>query len=212
MKHMKEWPALLHSLTEEDKETLFNKGILRIVSYQKGNIIHLEGEPCTKFELILEGVVVIDRIDISGNLLTISELKANEILGGNVLFSKVPYYPMTITARTDVRLLEIDREALFSLFLSHPNLLRSYLEQTSANAYILGDTLRHHIHTSLRERILHFLEEERHRQNSDRIQLTLTKKALAEKLGVQRTSLSRELAKMKEDSLISFDRESITIL
>ena len=35
---------------------------------------------------------------------------------------------------------------------------------------------------------------------------------LAEKIGVQRTSLSRELAKMREDGLVVFDEKSITLL
>ena len=42
--------------------------------------------------------------------------------------------------------------------------------------------------------------------------LNTTKKALAEKFGVQRTSLSRELAKMKKDGLIDYDVKTITLL
>lgn len=211
-KVLEPYPALLHSFTEQELDELLERGILQIKSYDKGNIIHLEGEPCTKFELILEGTVVIERIDAAGNLLTISEMKKGEILGGNLLFSETPYYPMTITSRSSARLLGIEKEGLFSLFFSHPSFLRSYLELTSANANILGDTLRYHIHTSLRERIRHFLEEERRRQHSSQIVLPMTKKKLAEKLGVQRTSLSRELSKMKQDGLIDFDRRTITLL
>ena len=36
--------------------------------------------------------------------------------------------------------------------------------------------------------------------------------ALAERIGVQRTSLSRELAKMREDGLIEFNSVSVTLL
>jgi CRP-like cAMP-binding protein len=56
------------------------------------------------------------------------------------------------------------------------------------------------------------LERECKIQNSNRIQLGITKKALAERIGVQRTSLSRELAKMKADGLIDFDDKTITLL
>ncbi|NLZ83309.1 MAG: winged helix-turn-helix domain-containing protein, partial [Clostridiales bacterium] len=44
------------------------------------------------------------------------------------------------------------------------------------------------------------------------IKLNMTKKALAERIGVQRTSLSRELAKMRAEGLILFDKDAITIL
>jgi DNA-binding transcriptional regulator LsrR (DeoR family) len=56
------------------------------------------------------------------------------------------------------------------------------------------------------------LEHECKTQNSDCVKHGITKKALAEKMGVQRTSLSRELAKMKEDGIIDFDKKTITLL
>ena len=41
--------------------------------------------------------------------------------------------------------------------------------------------------------------------------LTVSKKSLAEIIGVQRTSLSRKLQKMKRDGLIEYDTKSISI-
>ena len=40
----------------------------------------------------------------------------------------------------------------------------------------------------------------------------VTKKDLAEKFGVQRSSLSRELNKMRKEGLIEYDAYSITII
>lgn len=37
----------------------------------------------------------------------------------------------------------------------------------------------------------------------------MSKKALADKIGVQRTSLSRELSRMRDDGLITFDAHYI---
>ncbi|WP_346898573.1 helix-turn-helix domain-containing protein [Clostridium sp. UBA7503] len=49
-------------------------------------------------------------------------------------------------------------------------------------------------------------------QKSNVIKLKVTKKDLAEKFGVQRSSLSRELNKMRKDGLIEYDAYSITII
>jgi DNA-binding transcriptional regulator LsrR (DeoR family) len=57
-----------------------------------------------------------------------------------------------------------------------------------------------------------FLKYECKKQNSNHIKLNISKKALAEKIGVQRTSLSRELAKMRKDGLILYDIESIELI
>jgi CRP-like cAMP-binding protein len=49
-------------------------------------------------------------------------------------------------------------------------------------------------------------------QGRPSIELTMSKKSLAEMFGVSRTSLSRELQKMSAEGLITFDSKSIQIL
>lgn len=204
--------TLLNSLSDEIIHTNLKNGKFTIVSYKKNSVVHLDGETCSKLEIILSGKVVIDCIDESGNLLTISEFHRDDILGGNLLFSMNPYFPMTVSTQLPTEILEIDRETLFDLFCNNSLFLRTYLELVSDNAFILGNKIKHYVNKTIRESILNFLRYESKKQNSKHIKLNISKKALAEKIGVQRTSLSRELAKMRADGLISFDRDSITIL
>ncbi len=203
--------TLLNSLSHEDILENLNNGNFRVVSYKKNSVVHFEGEPCNKLEIILFGKVVVERIDKSGNLLTISEFYNDDILGGNLLFSKSHYYLMTVSTKSPTLMLEINRDILFELFNHNSIILRTYLGFISDHAIILGEKIKHGNQT-LRERIMSYLYYEQKRQNSNHIKLNLTKKALAEKIGVQRTSLSRELAKMKKDGLILFDADSITLL
>ena len=85
--------SLLKSLSEEVIISNLKKRKFKIASYKKNSIIHFEGERCTKIEIILSGRIVIDSIDEDGKLLTISNFYNNDILGGNLVFSKNPYYP-----------------------------------------------------------------------------------------------------------------------
>lgn len=165
-----------------------------------------------KLEIILVGKVAVERIDESGNLMTIAEFLSGEILGGNLLFSRNSHYPMTITAKLPTVILEINKERLFQLFSDNHEFLKSYLEFVSYHATILGERINHYVNKTIRESIMCYLDYEQKKQNSNIIKLGITKKALAEKLGVQRTSLSRELAKMRDDGLIKFDAESIELL
>lgn len=204
--------SLLSSLSDKDILTNLKNGKFKIISYKKNTVIHFDGEVCSNLEIILSGKVVVDRIDETGNLLTISEFYSDDILGGNLLFSKNPYYPMTISTQLPTEILKIDREALFELFCHNPLFLRTYLEIISDHAFILGDKIKHYVNKTIRKSIMNYLDYESKKQNSNHIKLNITKKALAEKIGVQRTSLSRELAKMREDGLIIFNRDSITLL
>lgn len=204
--------TLLRSLPNEEIELYLHDGSFKITSYNKNNIVHFSTEVCTKLEIILSGSVAVERIDEAGNLMTIAEFFSDDILGGNLLFSKNPYYPMTITAKQEAVMLAIEKERLFRIFSDNHSFLRSYLEFVSDHTTILGDRIKHYINQTIRESVMSYFDYEKRKQNSDRIVLPITKKALAEKIGVQRTSLSRELQKMQREGLIQFDRDSITII
>ena len=204
--------TLLHSLSDKDILTNLKNGTFRIVSYKKNSVIHFDGELCSKLEIILSGKVVVDRIDESGNLLTIAEFYKDDILGGNLMFSKNPYYPMTTTTPEESVILEIEKNLLFNLLSESPVILKAYLEFVADHTFMLGDKIKHYVNKTIRECVLGFLEYESKHQKSNKIILNMTKQTLADKIGVQRTSLSRELSKMRNDGLIEYDNKSITIL
>ena len=204
--------TLLRSLSKESITDKLVSGKFKVAKYGEDNIVHFEGERCDKLEIILSGEIVVERIDVSGDLLVISEFQSDDSIGGNLLFSNNPYYPMTVSSKSHTTILEIDREVLFEMFCSNPILLRSYLEFVSDNASILGIKIKDYVNKTIRESVMTYLNYESKKQESNHIILNISKKALAEKIGVQRTSLSRELAKMKKDKLIVYDVDSITIL
>lgn len=203
---------LMKSITPQEIESYLIEGSCKITQYKKNNIVHFVGEVCSKLEIILSGKVVIERIDESGNLMTIAEFLGGDVLGGNLMFSKNPYYPMTVTAKEATLILEINKDRLFRLFSDNHEFLSSYLEYVSDHTVILGDRIKHYVNRTIRESIISYLNFESKKQNSSIIKLSMTKKALAERIGVQRTSLSRELAKMREDGLIEFNSVSVTLL
>ena len=203
---------LIKSISPEEIEVFLNEGSFKTIEHHKNNIVHYVGEKCSTLEIILSGKVVIERIDESGNLMTIAEFFSGDILGGNLMFSKKPYYPMTVTAKEPTVILEINKNRLFKLFSDNHDFLERYLEYVADHTVILGDRIKHYVNRTIRESITSYLEYEHKRQNSNTINLNMSKKALAEKIGVQRTSLSRELAKMRQEGLIEFDAVSIELV
>ena len=56
-----------------------------------------------------------------------------------------------------------------------------------------------------------YLKYEYHIQKSNIITINISKKDLAERLGIQRSSLSRELNKMRKDGLLEYDARTVTL-
>lgn len=188
------------------------KNYLKIKAYDKDEIIHFDGDHCSTMDIILKGRVAIERIAEDGDLLTIADFRIDDILGGNLIFSQSPFYPMTVTAKTNVIVACLHRDLVLELCSRHHDFLLAYLVYISDHTLLLGDKLKHYVKRSMRDSLLAYFQAESLRNESTIIPLQITKKALADRLGVQRTSLSRELQKMKNDGLIDYDRNTVTLL
>ena len=101
---------------------------------------------------------------------------------------------------------------IFKKFLFNDNdLLKNFLRLLSDKSYALNYKSRLLSQDSVRDKILFYLLHQKRIQKSSVIKLNMTKEELANQLFVQRPSLSRELAKMKKDRLIDYDKYTITI-
>jgi len=202
---------LFDGFSTEELLNLFKTHNYIISKYNKGSIIHFESEKCNYWDIILKGQVFVQKIDEKGNVLTITEFKVGDSIGGNLLFSRYPYYPMSVVAKSDAEILHIDKDFVLQLCQTSQDFLIQFLTCISDKTAILTSKIKSISMKSIKESIIEFLNYEYYSQKRKEIKLNMTKKELAERLGIQRTSLSRELNKMKKDGLIDYNTHSITI-
>lgn len=203
---------LLKKLSDEIIAQSFEDGSILLNKYKENEIVHLEGETCNSIEIVLEGMLFIDNIDIEGDILRIAELKKGDLIAGNIVFLENPKYPMTITTITEVTLAEIEKEKLLNLLGENKLFLSEFLRLMASNTMILSNKIKDKDKSTLRQKIMTYLKYEEARQNKKDILLPYSKKDLANKFDVQRTSLSRELKKMENDNLIVLNKRAILIL
>lgn len=203
---------LLGGLSEEQITEMLDSAKCSIKDYSRGQIIHIEREECQAIDLILEGRVSVQKIDEDGNTMIISSFNTGEALGANLVFSKRNQYPFHIVAASQTTILHLGKRTILELCKNNQAFMINLLEFVSDRSLTLTDKINNIVLKTLRQKILDYLELESLRQSSDIIRLPVTKKELAESLGVQRTSLSRELNKMKKESLIDFNSKEIIIL
>ncbi|MCB2291150.1 Crp/Fnr family transcriptional regulator [Clostridium sp. CS001] len=203
---------LFKDISFKDIEYLFTKDLYEIKKYKKNSVIYFQNERCTQFDIILNGTIIVQEIDSQGNVLTISNFTVGDVLGGNLLFSHKNFYPMTISSKTDTKILHINKDLVLKLCQSNIIFLNNFLTSISDKTLILTDKIKALSMKTIRQCIIDFLVYESYCQGSHIVKLQLTKKELAEKFGIQRPSLSRELNKMRKDGLIEYDTHFITII
>lgn len=181
-------------------------------TYAKNRIIYFQGESCSHLDLVLSGKVSVQRIDEEDRVLRIDDFHPGDLLGANLLFSTLKAYPMTVVAEEDTVLLSLGEEEVLALCVEDAHFLREFLQAISDKTLILTNTISVIFPKSLRQKILDYLQEEIQLQGRNPVQLDRSKAQLAQSLGVQRTSLSRELQKMKKDGLVTYDRYMLELL
>lgn len=191
---------------------LFVQDSFNIKTYKKNSVIYFQNEKCVTFDIVLKGIVSVQSTDEKGNYISISDFTIGSELGGNLLFSHKNFYPMMVLAKTEVTLIHLKKDLVLSLCQSNTTFLSKFLHSISDKTLILTDKIKTLSLKSIRQCIIDFLMYESYVQKSNIIKLEVTKKDLAEKFGVQRSSLSRELNKMRKDGIIEYDAYSITIV
>ncbi len=202
---------LFYGFSSAELDDLLSDPLCKFNEYPKGTMIYSQNEKCKSLDIVLIGVLSVQKIDSNGNILTISDFIAGDIVGGNLLFSPKNFYPMTVIAKSDLAILHIDKECILALCQGSQTFLVRFLQSISDKTLFLTDRIKSLTMKTIRQYIIEFLLGEYYLQNSATIKMPMSKKELAERFGIQRPSLSRELNKMRRDGLIIFDAHSITI-
>jgi len=202
---------LFKDMEREDLSNFLNLSNYTIKKYSKGNVVVIEGSKCEELGILLEGLLEAQALYPSGKLLTLTQLKPVEIFGEAVLFSKMNEFPATIEATKDSKIMFIKKENLINCLTNCHKFMENLLELLSDKLLILNKKVKMLSLENIRKKIENFLVEEYKKQRSNIIKISLSRKEMAEHMGIQRPSLSRELIKMKKEGLIEFDKKTIII-
>lgn len=178
--------------------------------YRKGFTLHNEGESCETLDIIESGMLLAYSLNTNGNSLVMFSFHSDDIIGANLLFAKNNTYPLNIYCETNCRIINISRDAVKSL-LSHQSFVFTYIQYLSDITQNVNRKIFIVSGKSLRERITEYLKNESIKQNSNRFSLPVTKKQMADILGVRRPSLFRELKNMRKEGLLDYNNRSINL-
>lgn len=182
-----------------------------IKQYAKGQTAHMQSQQCQAMGVVLSGSMYVQKIEENGNILKVAHLRSGDVLGINLLFATKSFYPMTIIAEVDTIVLQLSKSLVSKLIQSNELFMQEVLRIISDKTQVMTDKIHAVTLRTIRQKLFDFISTESLNQNSLVIKMPLSKKDLAESLGVQRTSISRELNKMKGEGLIDYNAQTIVI-
>ena len=196
-----------HPLLKNCQKDYSNYFIIK--EYKSKALIFNEKDKCEYLALILEGEIQISTLTYDDKEYTITVLNKHDTFGEFLLFSDEENYLGDIIANSNTKIAFITKNNLLKL-LKDETVLENYLYLLSRKSMANQQKIKIYSQKNIEDRILFFLFEETKKQNSKVIKIK-SKENLALLLNIPRPSLSRCLIKLKNDSVLDFDRYTITL-
>lgn len=190
---------------------LLNKTNIISKKYRKNETVYFQGAPCTSMDILCSGTLVAYSLSQNGTENIVFEFKKDSIIGANLLFGNANNYPMNIYCTEDCELLHIKKSDI-EILLSDYHFMMYFIKSLSLNSQGMNKKIAMYTQKSLRENLFDYFSALSADQKSKDILLPISKKQLADYLGVQRPSLFRELKNMRDEGLIEIDNKHIKIL
>lgn len=184
--------------------------------YSKDTFIYLESHTVRNVGLILSGCVHMIKEDFEGNKTLLVSMRRGEVFGesfscGSRLDSRVSFVaaaPCSILFLPFHKLLHTCK--LTCTF--HHRLVENMVRLISDKNVLLMQKIDIVSRRTLREKILAYLRLQAELQQSSRFTIPLGRLALADYLCADRSALTRELANMKRDGLLDYDKNTFILL
>ena len=202
---------LFKDMNYKDIDTFLKVSNFVIKKHLKGNLVVLEDSKCEELGILLKGSLEVQSLYPSGKSLTLTRIKPSEIFGEITIFSKSKKIPSTIKAIEDSEIMFIEKSDLINCLSNCHHFMENFLELLSDRLFMLNKKIKMLTMENIRQKIGSFLREEYKKQKSHILKVPLSRQEMAEHMGIQRPSLSRELGRMREEGIIEFDKEYIVV-
>ncbi|GMQ59858.1 Crp/Fnr family transcriptional regulator [Vallitalea sediminicola] len=203
---------LFSEFTVQEIEFLLKDINYNIKKYSKDEIIALEGEEANEVGIVLSGTLTINKLYQDGKQMNVRQMLSGHLLGFALVFSESKYFPSTLIAGGDTTIIFINHKDIIDLCFTNKIFLSNYLKIISDQLVYLSDKIKLINYSTIRKKVINYLLKEYNNQKNLLIKLSVSRKEMAETLGVSRPALSNEMINMKKDGLIKYDNNIIEIL
>ena len=177
----------------------------RPASYGKGDYLLHAGEPVQALGLVLSGRVLVVKEDFWGGRNLLSSLGPGQCFAET--FACVPgsILGVSVVADASTLVLYLDLSSLLSAPEGVP-LLRNLLTDMAGKNMAFTEKLTHLGQRTTRNKLLSYLSAQAQRRGSVEFDIPFTRQQLADYLLVDRSGLSAELCKMRDEGLLDFHK------
>ena len=206
---------LFNGIKPEEMEPMFSCIGYHIGTYKKGEIIAFEEENIKHIGIVISGAVDMIKEDLWGNRTMLIRMRKDELFGETFACGSDNLAVVTFVAYEDTRILFLPFDRVMHnctmACAFHHRLIENMVSIIADKNRDLMRKVEVVSKRTIREKLLTYLSIQAQIQKSRYFEIPLGRVELAEYLCVDRSALTRELVKMKDEGMIDYDRNCFRI-
>ena len=184
--------------------------------YKKGEYVLREGERVDNVMLLASGSLNIQKDDFWGNRSIINHISAGEMFGEAYIAPESGPLLNDVIALEDSDVMFFDFRKILTVCSSacrfHTNVVQNLFFAISEKNRQLVQKLGHMSKRTTRDKLISYLSEQAKRGGSSTFSIPFNRQQLADFLCVDRSAMSNELCKMRDEGLLTFERNRFTLI
>ena len=207
---------LFSGVGEGDIASLLSCLGARKKEYKKGEYILREGEHISDIFILVEGKIHIQKDDYWGNRSILSVISVGEMFGEGYAAPESGALLNDVVAVEDSSVIFFDVKRILTTCSSacrfHNMIVQNMFFAISDKNRKLVQKLGHMSGRTTRAKLISYLSEEAKRQGSSAFTVPFNRQQLADYLCVDRSAMSNELCKMRDEGMIRFEKSRFELL
>lgn len=188
----------------------------RLHTYKKGEYVLRQGEHLNDIIILVSGNLHIRNDDYWGNRSILGHIDVGEMFGEAYVAPESGALLNDVVAIEDSAVIFFDVKRIITTCSSacrfHAMVVQNMFFAISEKNKKLVQKLVHMSKRSTREKLISYLSEEAKRHNSPNFTIPFNRQQLADFLSVDRSAMSNELCKMRDEGLIEFEKNQFKLL
>ena len=207
---------LFSGVSKEEIRSMLNCLDARLYNYKKGDYVFRQGEHISHITVLVKGNLLIQKDDYWGNRAIVNNIAVGEMFGEAYVAPESGSLLNDVIAEEDSTVIFFDIKRILTVCSTacrfHSMVVQNLFFSISEKNRKLVQKIGHMSKRSTRAKLLSYLSEEAKRHNNRQFMIPFSRQQLADFLCVDRSAMSNELCKMRDEGLLKFDKNEFTLL
>ena len=207
---------LFSGVSDTEISAMLNCLQAKLLTFQKGDYVFREGECIDNITVLVKGKLLVQHDDFWGNRNIVNVIRVGEMFGEAYVAPESGSLLNDVIAEEDSAVIFFDVRRILTVCSTacrfHSMVIQNLFFAISEKNRKLVQKIGHMSKRSTRAKLLSYLSEEAKRQNSSHFTIPFTRQQLADFLCVDRSAMSNELCKMRDEGLLQFAKNQFILL